>query len=231
MKYDEIARNVKAVLAEIPDDVRIVAAAKSRTPDEILAAIDAGIKIVGENYIQDSVEAFNRIGNKIKWHFIGHLQKNKIKKAVEIFDVIETVDSFDLAEQIDMKCAAAGRSMEVFIEINSGKEPQKSGVLPENSMEFIKSVSALEHIKIRGLMTMGPFSEEPEDARPYFAETKKIFDSIRSASIPGVEMKYLSMGMTNSYRVAVEEGANMIRIGTRIFGKREIKVRNLPLEP
>ena len=215
-----IRENVKKLLKEIPEGIELVAAAKTRQPSEILEAIEAGIKILGENYVQEALKAKNVVGNRAKWHFIGHLQKNKVKKAVFIFDMIETVDSAPLAEEIDKYCKKIGKSMPVLIEINSGREPQKSGVMPEETEGLIKVISKLNNIKVMGLMTMGPRFGNPEDARPYFIETKRIFDNLEKIQIPNVEMKYLSMGMTNSYHIAIEEGANIIRIGTKIFGER-----------
>jgi len=216
-----IEENVKKILAELPEGVALVAAAKTRTPEEILQAAEAGIKIVGENYVQEALAAFNIVGHKVKWHFIGHLQRNKAKKAVEIFDMIETVDSPELAREIDKRCALRNKIMPVLIEINSGREPQKFGLLPEIAEGFIKEVSRLKNIHIQGLMTMGPFYGDPENARPYFIETRKLFEKMKALDLSGVEMRYLSMGMTNSYQVALEEGANIVRIGTKIFGPRE----------
>ncbi len=218
-----IKENVKQILEKLPKDVFLVAAAKTRTIEEILEAIDAGVKIIGENYIQEAINVFEAIGEKVKWHFIGKLQKNKIKKAVKIFDMIETVDSVKLAREIDKRCNEINKIMAVLIEINSGREPQKSGVLPEDAEKLIEEVSDFPNIRVMGLMTMGPFAGNPEDARPYFKETKKIFDKIREIDLPNVEMRYLSMGMTNSYQIAIEEGANIIRIGTKIFGLRDYK--------
>ena len=215
-----IRENSRKLLEELPDGVELVAAAKTRTADEVLAAVEAGIAIIGQNYIQEAEAIYPAIGNKARWHFIGHLQKNKVKKAVTIFDMIETVDSVELAQEIDRHCALVGKVMPVLIEINSGREPQKAGVLPEKTEELIKTISGLANIKVMGLMTMGPRFGNPEDSRPYFITTRKIFKLIEALAIPNVEMKYLSMGMTNSYPVALEEGANLVRIGTRIFGER-----------
>ncbi|MEA2006398.1 MAG: YggS family pyridoxal phosphate-dependent enzyme [Acidobacteriota bacterium] len=216
-----IEENVKKILAELPEGVGLVAAAKSRTPEEVLCAVNAGIQIIGENYVQEALEAYKVIGNRVKWHFIGHLQRNKVKKAVPIFDMIETVDSLTLAEEIDKRCQETGKIMPILIEINSGREPQKFGVLPEEAEGLIKKIIRLKNVQIKGLMTMGPMFGDPEDARPYFQETKKLFDMLKLRSIPLVEWKYLSMGMTNSYKVAIEEGANLVRIGTKIFGLRK----------
>lgn len=216
-----IKENVSKILQELPGNVELVAAAKTRTAAEIQEAIEAGVKNIGENYIQEAQKAFAVIGNRAKWHFIGHLQRNKVKPAVKIFDMIETVDSKALAEEIDKVCAQEKKIMPVLVEINSGREKQKFGVIPEEAEELIKGISHLNNIKIMGLMTMGPFSGNPELARPYFSETKRIFDNIHTLGLNGVKMKYLSMGMTNSYQIAIEEGANIVRIGSKIFGERE----------
>ncbi|MEE8637681.1 MAG: YggS family pyridoxal phosphate-dependent enzyme [Candidatus Margulisiibacteriota bacterium] len=218
-----IRENVQKIISELPQGVELVAATKTRTAEEIQEAVDAGIKMVGENYVQEALKKYEVIGSKVKWHFIGHLQKNKVKKAVEIFDLIETVDSYEIAQGIDKRCNQIGKVMPVLIEINSGREKQKFGVLPEEAEALIRIISELKNVKVHGLMTMGPFTGDPEDARPYFVATRKVFEEIKALDLPGVEMKCLSMGMTNSYKIAIEEGANLVRIGTKIFGEREYK--------
>jgi hypothetical protein len=216
-----ITDNMRNILDELPEGVELVGAAKTRSPDEILEGVEAGLKIIGENYVQEAERAFQAIGDRVKWHMIGHLQSNKAKKAVRIFDMIETVDSVKLAKAIDKACADIGKVMPVLIEINSGEETQKAGILPEDALPLIRDISELKNIKVMGLMTMGPFAGDPEDARPYFQKTKRLFDEIKKMDLPGVEMVYLSMGMSNSYKVALEEGANMVRIGTKLFGERQ----------
>jgi pyridoxal phosphate enzyme (YggS family) len=216
-----ITENVKKILSELPEGVELVAAAKTRTPEEILQAAEAGVSIVGENYVQEAQKAFAVIGHKVKWHFIGHLQRNKVKKAVKIFDMIETLDSIELAEELNKRCLRIGKIIPVLIEINSGKEEQKFGIWPEDAEGLIRQAAKFKNITIQGLMTMGPAFGDPEDARPYFVKTKGLFDKLKTLSIPGVKMKVLSMGMTNSYHVAIQEGANIVRIGTKIFGPRE----------
>ncbi len=215
-----IRENVRKILAELPPGVLLVAAAKGRTPQEILEAIEAGVQIIGENYVQEAERAFAVIGRRARWHMIGHLQRNKAKKALEIFDMIETLDSVRLAEELEKHCARMDRVMPVLIEINSGREPQKSGVFPEDAEALLREVSRFPHLKVLGLMTMGPRFGDPEEARPYFQETKKLFDRLKTLNIPNVEMRYLSMGMSNTYKIALEEGANIVRIGTKIFGER-----------
>ena len=216
-----IKQNVKQIFSELPNGVELVAAAKTRTAEEVLEAIKSGVKIIGENYVQEAERIYEVIGNKAKWHFIGYLQKNKVKKVVRLFDMIETVDSIELATEIDKRCAQIGKIMPVLIEINSGREKQKSGVLPENAEQLVREISHLQNIRVTGVMTMGPRFGNPEDSRPYFVETKGMFDKIKRLDLPNVEMRYLSMGMTNSYKIALEEGANIVRIGSRIFGERD----------
>jgi pyridoxal phosphate enzyme (YggS family) len=215
-------QNIAELLAELPDGVEVVAAAKTRTPEEILEAVQAGIKIVGENYVKEAREAYGLVQRRAKWHFIGTFQKHNVRrKVLEMFDMIESVNSLEIAREIDKRCAQIDKIMPILIEVNSGREPQKSGVLPEDVAQLIREISSLRNIKVMGLMTMGPRFGNPEDSRSYFAETRRIFDQIKGLPLPNVEMKYLSMGMTNSYKVALEEGANIIRIGTKIFGERD----------
>ncbi|HIC95281.1 TPA: YggS family pyridoxal phosphate-dependent enzyme [Candidatus Bipolaricaulota bacterium] len=216
-----IAENVRRLLKELPPGVLVVAAAKGRSPQKILEAVEAGIEVVGENYVQEAEAAYAVVGRRVRWHMIGHLQRNKAKRAVELFDMIETVDSARLAVELEKRCAQMGKVMPVLVEVNSGREPQKAGVFPEEAEDLIKEISKFEHLKIQGLMTMGPRFGDPEEARPYFRETRKLFDHLKSLAVPGVEMRYLSMGMSNTYRVALEEGANIVRLGTAIFGPRE----------
>ncbi|MBN2185969.1 MAG: YggS family pyridoxal phosphate-dependent enzyme [Dehalococcoidia bacterium] len=216
-----IRENVARILAELPDGVELVAAAKTRTPEEVLEAVQAGIKIIGENYIREAKPAYKVVGKKARWHFIGTLQKHNVRiKALEIFDMIETIHTLEIVKEIDRKCARIGKVMPVLIEINSGREPQKSGVFPEDAERLIRDISSLRNVKVAGLMTMGPRFGNPEDSRPYFVETRKIFERIKGLNLPNVEMQYLSMGMTNSYKIAIEENANIVRIGTKIFGGR-----------
>ena len=215
-----ITENVQRLLRELPEGVELLAAAKERTAEEISEAIRAGIKIIGENYLQDAQRVFPDVKEKAHWHFIGHLQTKKVRKVVEMFDMIESVDSVRLAQEIERCCAARDKLMPVLIEVNSGKEEQKYGVNPEDVLKLIEEISAYPHIKIMGLMTMGPRFGDPEKSRPYFQKTKKLFEQIKGLHLPNVEMKYLSMGMTNSYEIAIEEGATMVRIGTKIFGER-----------
>jgi PLP dependent protein len=215
-----IRERVKELLDGLPPGVQLVGAAKTRTPEEILEAVAGGLEIVGENYVQEAERAFEAVGNRVRWHMIGHLQTNKAKKAAGIFDMVETVGSVKLARELDKVCGKINKIMPVLIEVNSGEEEQKSGVMPGEAFALIKEISGFRNVRVMGLMTMGPFAGDPEDSRPYFQKTRRIFEEIKVMGLPGVEMRYLSMGMSNSYKVAIEEGANMVRIGTRIFGER-----------
>jgi pyridoxal phosphate enzyme (YggS family) len=216
-----IKKNAQQIFNELPQGVLLVAAAKTRTPAEIMAAVDAGVQIIGENYVQEAERAHAIVGDRAQWHFIGHLQRNKVKKAVQIFDMIETVDSYEIAREIDKRCAEISKVMPVLVEVNIGEEPQKAGVLPQDTEQLLKDISTLPNIRVMGLMTMGPLSENPEDSRPYFVAMKKLFDRMKALNLSGVDMKYLSMGMTSSYQIAPGEGANIVRIGTKIFGERK----------
>lgn len=220
MHLNSIKESISEIRNSLPAGVLLVAAAKTRLPEEVQAAIDAGIKILGYNYVQEAERIYQIIGNKAQWHMIGHLQRNKVKKAVDLFDMIETIDSVKLAEEVNKRCAGINKIMPVLIEINSGRESNKTGVLPENADKLIVQISNLPNLHVQGLMTMGPVFGNPEDARPYFKTTKITFDRLGKAGIPNVEMRYLSMGMSNSYKIAIEEGANIVRVGTKLFGER-----------
>lgn len=226
-----IAENYKHLRREIPGHVTIVLAAKKRTPQELMEAIEAGAADIGENYIQEAEQIYSALRNKaaeVKWHMIGHLQNNKINKALRMFDIIQTVDSLEQAKSLDKRVIKAQKKiMPVFVEINIGSEDSKAGIRVDEHEPFadymenlITDISGLGHLRVEGLMTMGPRSGDPEKVRPYFRRIKKIFDRLKNRNIPNVNMKYLSMGMSNSYKVAIEEGSNMVRIGTAIFGPR-----------
>jgi pyridoxal phosphate enzyme (YggS family) len=215
-----ITENVQRLLHELPEGVQLLAAAKERNAEEISEVIRAVVGIIGENYLQDAQKVFADVEEKAHWHFIGHLQTKKVKKVVEMFDMIESVDSLRLAQEIERCCALRDKVMLVLIEVNSAKEERKYGVNPEDVPQLIEEISSYPHIKIMGLMTMGPRFGNPEEARPYFRKTRELFEQIKDLHLPNVEMKYLSMGMTNSYGVAIEEGANLVRIGTKLFGER-----------
>jgi len=212
-----IKQNIESIRKELPENITLVAATKTRSVEEIKQAIEAGIEIIGENYVQEAEPKHQQLKGKVKFHCIGHLQTNKVKKAVEIFDMIETVDSIKIAKEINKRST---KIMPILIEINSGEEPNKDGCMPEQAESLIKEASNLKNIKIKGLMTMAPYFDNPEKDRPYFKKTKQLFDKIKSLNISNVEMEILSMGMSDSYKIAIEEGSNMVRVGTKIFGSR-----------
>ena len=223
-----IRENFLKIKKEVPEYVKIVLAAKTRTKDEIEEVISAGAEIIGENYVQEAEKMYQELGEKarkVKWHLIGALQKNKINKALRIFDCIQTVDSSELAEAINKRAHNLNKKISVFIEINIGSEITKAGVKPEYKIikKLAEYISKLNYLKLEGLMTMGPRVGNPEDVRVHFRKTKEFFNRLKGANIPNVGLKYLSMGMSNSYRIAIQEGANMIRLGTIIFGKRQYK--------
>jgi len=219
-----IREKVLGILKEVDGRAQVEAAAKGRTAEEIDEAIGAGIRIIGENYISDLKSVYYKVKNKAEWHFIGSVRTQKHdllrRKFLEIIDMIETIDDIGFALELDRRCRSIGKVMPVLVEVNSGRERQKSGVMPENVLELVRKLAKLENVKVMGLMTMGPAVSNQEEIRPYFRLTKGLFDDIKKLNILGVEMKYLSMGMSNTYRVAIEEGANIVRIGTLIFGAR-----------
>ena len=216
-----IADAVHQITSKLPPNVHLVAAAKTRTLAEVEVVIEAGVTWIGYNYIQEALPIIEAVGNRAQWHMIGHLQRNKARFAAESFDMVQTIDSWRLAKYLDDRCRLLQRKMPVLIEINSGRESSKTGVLPKDVDALVEKMSTLNHLQVQGLMTMGPRFGDPEDSRPYFKLTRQAFDRLGSLNAPNIEMKYLSMGMSNSYRVAIEEGANIIRIGTQLFGERE----------
>ena len=217
---------VKQIKDSISPDVILLAAAKTRSLEEVEAIIQAGVAHIGYNYVQEAIPIIQSIGTKAEWHMIGHLQRNKAKIAVRNFNMIETVDSWRLAQTIDRYCEQIQKIMPVLVEINSGREANKTGVLPEEVDDLIQKIAALANIHIEGLMTMGPRFGNPEDARPYFKIAKDAYERIAAKNLPNVNMRFLSMGMSNSYQIAIEEGANIIRIGTKLFGQRQTNVKD-----
>jgi pyridoxal phosphate enzyme (YggS family) len=219
--YAAIRANARRILDELPPTATLVAAAKGRTAHEVRAALDAGVRHVGHNYVQEARAMRAELEAGARWHMIGHLQRNKAKLAVELFDMVETVDSWRLAKAIERRCELSGRDMPVLIEVNSGREESKAGVPPDELDDLVLRMQELAHVRLQGLMTMGPRFGDPEGSRPYFETTRAAFERLAARDMPNVEMRFLSMGMSNSWRVAVEEGANIVRIGTEIFGPRQ----------
>lgn len=217
MSSSSITARVQDLLATLPSGITLVAAAKTRTTEEVNAAVEGGITDVGHNYVQEAEGMIGAIGRGVRWHLIGHLQKNKAKKAAELFDMIETIDSWKIAQAVDRHCGTLGKIMPVLIEINSGREAQKAGVLPEETDDLLKRLGTLPNIRVEGLMTMGPLTGDSEDARPYFKTTKEVFDRLQKAALPNTNIHLLSMGMSSTYMTAIEEGATIVRIGTGLF--------------
>jgi len=200
--------------------VRLMAVTKTVDDDRILTAIGAGVEILGENYVQEAKRKIDKMGNPCEWHMIGRLQTNKAKYAVRLFDMIHSLDRLDLAQELDRRARAAGRVMKVLIEVNVAGEETKSGVPLATARDLVRAVAPLENLSIQGLMTMPPWFDDQEEARPFFRALRELRDRITAEVIDRVEMRELSMGMTGDYAVAIEEGATIVRIGRGVFGER-----------
>ena len=205
----------------VPDDIKLLAVTKTVSPAAIMQAVDAGVTMLGENYIQEAKEKIAVIEERIQWHMIGHLQTNKAKYAVNLFDYIHSVDRLELAGEINKRARMIGRKINILIEINVSGEKTKSGVPADEAVDLIKNVSLLENVSVKGLMTMAPYSANPENSRPYFSALKNLQKNIISEGIAGIQMNELSMGMTDDFEIAIEEGATIVRIGRAIFGERK----------
>ncbi|WP_445474550.1 YggS family pyridoxal phosphate-dependent enzyme [Methanococcoides methylutens] len=213
-----VEENTKAILEEL-GEVKLVSVTKTIDTDRINESIKAGATIIGENRVQEFDEKCDCIPPCEK-HLIGHLQTNKVKRAVELFDVIQSVDSLKVAEEIDSRAEEIGKVQKVFLQVNIGNEPQKYGFGTDEIAQAIKDIQALKNVHVKGLMCIPPFVS-PEEARPYFRNMKAIFDEMKQANQGNIDIKELSMGMSGDYKVAIEEGATMVRIGSGIFGKRD----------
>jgi len=204
-----------------PETVRLVAVSKTIPSETVKKAIDAGADILGENYIQEARNKFNDLSSyPVSWHFIGHLQTNKAKYAVRIFDLIHSVDSFKLAIELDKQGNKIDKIQNILIQVNVADESSKSGISVQDTLNLVKEISVLNNLAIKGLMTMPPFFNAPEKVRPFFKNLRNLRDQISKEAIPKVAMDELSMGMTGDFEVAIEEGATLVRIGTAIFGER-----------
>jgi pyridoxal phosphate enzyme (YggS family) len=220
-------RRIREVVAEAtersgrsPETVRLMAVTKTVDDDRIAEAVRAHVDIIGENYVQEAKRKLEKMGKACEWHLIGRLQTNKAKYAVRLFDMIHSVDRLELAAEIDRRAREAGLVMKVLIEINVVGEETKSGVPIADAVELARAVALLPNLSVRGLMTMPPWFDDPEEARPFFRALRDLRDRISAEGIPRVEMRELSMGMTEDYAVAVEEGATIVRVGRGIFGER-----------
>jgi len=209
-----------------PEKIRIVAVTKTVPAEKIREAAASGISVIGESYIQEAKNKYDILsGTPVSWHFIGHLQTNKAKYAVKMFDLIHSVDSVKLAEELDIQAKKINKVQNILIQINIGREETKSGINEEDIPGFIKEASRFQNISVKGLMVIPPFFDNPELVRPYFSSLRrlqgKIINSLVSNAIQGVSMDELSMGMSGDFEAAIEEGATLVRIGTAIFGERK----------
>ena len=203
------------------NDVKLICVTKGVDAYRINEAIIYGITDIGENKVQEAITKKPEVMPGIKWHLIGHLQTNKVKEAIKIFDLIHSVDSVKLAQKINKEAKLAEKVIDILIQVNVSGEESKYGISQEGIQSFLNEISALGNLKILGLMTITPLSDNPEDVRPYLKKLKEIFEKVKNEiNLPNVEMKYLSMGMSQDFEVAIEEGANMLRIGTAIFGRK-----------
>ncbi len=206
-----------------PEDVLLVAVTKLHEPSEINEAIDAGVTDIGENKVQEILRKYDDV-KPVRWHLIGHLQTNKVKSIIDKVCMIHSVDSLHLAKEIDKRAAQHGLKMDILIQVNSANDENKFGVSTEETDELIRQISEqCPNVCIRGLMCIAPYEEDTDDARPFFAAVKKIYDKYAGEKKDNIDFKYLSMGMTNDFQVAVEEGSNLIRVGTAIFGYRDYR--------
>jgi pyridoxal phosphate enzyme (YggS family) len=203
-----------------PNNVKLLAAAKAQCVEAIGAAIAAGVTLIGENYVQEAADKRKLVTAPVEWHMIGHLQRNKAKVAVELFDVIESLDNLALARELDKEGGKRGKTIRAFVEVNLGGEESKSGIAREQVSGLFEAIGALSHLRIEGLMTVPPFRGNLEEVRPFFRALRELRDQLNQLHLPNVALKELSMGMTHDYTVAIEEGATIVRIGTALFGPR-----------
>ena len=211
------AENFKSIRTELDDKIILVAVTKNHGVELMREAIDAGATDIGENRVQEAAEKFPTLDRAVTRHLIGHLQTNKAKAAVKLFDLIQSVDSEHLAAALDKAAASLGKIQDVLIQVNLAREPQKSGVLPEDLNSLINFVDGAKNLRLRGLMMIAPNFPDAEECRPLFKQMRKLFDELKTSR---ENFDFLSMGMTHDYKVAVEEGANVVRVGTAIFGAR-----------
>ena len=203
-----------------PHSVRLVAVSKTRPADDVRQAYRAGQVVFGENYVQELVEKAAEISEPVEWHFIGHLQSNKVRQIAGVVTMIHSVDRLSLAVEIDRQWGRQGRICDILIQVNISGESSKSGTSEDEALQLVRAVAHLPHVRIRGLMTMPPFFDDPEAARPFFAALRRLAQKVDSAGIAGVSMAELSMGMSGDFEAAIQEGATLVRVGTSIFGAR-----------
>jgi pyridoxal phosphate enzyme (YggS family) len=228
---EDIKKNLETVRAQISeaaesvgrdgDDVILVAVSKTRTPEEINTAIDAGTTDIGENKVQEIMEKYDDI-KPVRWHLIGHLQTNKVKYIIDKVDMIHSVDSIKLAKEIDKRAKAHGKTMDILVQINPAEEESKFGVTIEGAGDLVREIlDTCENIRIKGLMSVAPIAEDPRDVKPFFDGVKAKYDELAQIDDPKLDFKYLSMGMSHDFAVAIESGSNLVRVGSAIFGERD----------
>ena len=206
------------------EDILLIAVTKTRTAEEINQAIEAGITDIGENKVQEILDKYDKVKSGVRWHMIGHLQTNKVKYVIDKVDLIHSVDSIKLANEISSRAAGHNRAMDILVQVNAAQEESKFGITAEETGDLLQSIlEHCENVRVRGLMSIAPFAEDPEEVRMYFRQVKKLYDEYAVWEHPRLDFKYLSMGMSHDFPVAVEEGSNMIRVGTAIFGERNYK--------
>ncbi|MFZ1947955.1 MAG: YggS family pyridoxal phosphate-dependent enzyme [bacterium] len=227
-RIDEVKRRIAAACRRAgrdPADVRLVAVTKTVPVERIQQAVDAGLTLLGENRVQEAASKTDRVMGDVTWHLVGHLQTNKVKKAVATFSMIQSVDSLELAREIDRRVAdfggAGAKRMDALVEVNTSGEATKFGVRPEECVDLVAKIAELMHVSVKGLMTIGAFTPDDEAVRACFKRLRDLRERIQDARIENASMDYLSMGMTSDFEAAIEEGSNMVRIGTAIFGPRE----------
>ncbi|GAW66778.1 alanine racemase [Geoanaerobacter pelophilus] len=206
-----------------PESVRLVAVSKTKPAAAIEEAYACGQQIFGENYVQELVGKKAELSSAISWHFIGNLQSNKVRQIAGMVDLIHSVDRLSLAAEIDRQWGALGKVCEVLIQVNISREETKGGTSSEELLQLVRDVARLPHLRVVGLMTMPPFFDDPEGARPYFRELRDLAGKLQAAAIPGVEMRELSMGMSGDFEAAIEEGATLVRVGSALFGERQYR--------
>lgn len=216
----DIKNNLEDVRKRIPDGVLLVAVTKTHSPEEINEAIDNGVTDIGENKVQEILDKYDKV-RPVRWHMIGHLQTNKVKYIIDKVVLIHSVDSLKLAKEINKRAAQHDKVMDILIQVNAAHEESKWGIDPSQTGDLIRQIlDECPNVRIKGLMSVAPFADDPEDVRPYFAEVKKLFDEYSNIPAEMMDMQYLSMGMTHDYEAAIKEGANIVRVGTAIFGAR-----------
>ncbi len=203
-----------------PENVRLIAVSKTKPAEQIEEAARAGQELFGESYVQEFVEKSDRISLPVVWHFIGHLQSNKVKYLRERVSMIHSVDKLSLAEEISRQWQKAGSVVDILLQVNLGEEESKSGTTEDALETLVRQVAVLPGLRIRGLMTLPPYFDDPEEVRPFFRRLKELSRHVDTLGLPGVSMQELSMGMSHDFEVAIEEGATLVRVGTAIFGER-----------